>query len=54
MDKRQLAYNLILGALLFVATAHTLLAAFVFDTGLADVGVLVIGVVLVGLVLVNL
>jgi hypothetical protein len=54
MDKRQLASNLILGALLFVAVAHTLLAAFVFDTGLADVGILAIGVVLVGLALVNL
>ncbi|WP_255196585.1 hypothetical protein [Halorarius litoreus] len=54
MDKRQLAANLILGALLFVGVAHTLLATLVFDTGLEEVGVLLIGVVLVGFALVNL
>lgn len=54
MDKRRLAATLLLGALLFAAAFHTVLALFVFDTGLADVGVLVGVVALVGLVLVNL
>ncbi|WP_255150270.1 hypothetical protein [Halorarius halobius] len=53
MDKRTLAYNLLIGAVLLVAVAHTAIA-FVFSTGLADVGALVIAVGLVGLALVNL
>ena len=54
MEKRRLAANLLLGALLFVAALHTVLAAFVFDTGLVDVGGLFIGIALVGLFVVNL
>lgn len=53
MDKRTLAYNLLLAGLLFVAAVHTAVALF-YGTGLADVGVLVVGVVLVGFALVNL
>jgi len=54
MEKRRLAANLLLGGLLFVAVVHTVLALFVFETGLADVGALLIGAVLIGLLAVNL
>lgn len=54
MDKRRLGANLLLAGVLFAAVAHTIVALFVFDTGLEQVGGLVAAVALVGLAIVNL
>ena len=53
MDKRRLAYTLLLVGVLFVAVAHAVVATLFFETGLADVSLLVGAVALVGLALVN-
>lgn len=54
MDKRQLGVNLLLVGLLFVATAHALIALLVFDTGLEQISGLVAALALLGLAFVNL
>jgi hypothetical protein len=53
MDKRRLAYNLLLVGLGFVALLHMALS-FAFDTGLATVSGGVAILALVGLVVINL
>lgn len=54
VDKRRLAYNLVLGALLFVTLLHTVLAVFIFETELEEVSALAAGLLLVWLTFVNL
>jgi hypothetical protein len=51
MDKRRLAYTLLLVGVTFVALLHTALA-FVFDTGLEWIGVLVAGLGVFGILFV--
>ena len=53
MDKRRLAYNLLLVGLGFVALLHAALSV-VFETGLATVSAAVGIMTLVGLLVVNL
>lgn len=53
MEKRRLAYSLLLVGVLFVAGVHAALATLFFETGLTSVSLLVAGVALVGLALVN-
>ena len=52
MDKRRLAYTLLLVGVTFVALLHTALA-YAFDTGLEGIGVLVAGLGLFGVLFVN-
>lgn len=52
MDKRRLAYTLLLVGVTFVALLHTALA-FVFDTGLEWIGVLVAGLGVFGILFVT-
>ncbi len=52
MDKRRLAYTLLLVGVTFVALLHTALA-YAFDTGLEGVGVLVAGLGVLGVLFVN-
>jgi cytochrome bd-type quinol oxidase subunit 1 len=53
MDKRRLAYSLLLVGVLFVAVAHGIIATLFFGTGLSDVSLLVGAVALAGLAIVN-
>ena len=52
MDKRRLAYTLLLVGVTFVALLHTALA-YAFDTGLKGIGVLVAGLGVLGVLFVN-
>jgi hypothetical protein len=53
MQKRKLAYTLLLVGLMFVGVVHFVLATFAFDTGLDDVGILIAGLAFFGILLVN-
>ena len=52
MDKRKLAYTLLLGGITAVALLHIVLA-LAFDTGLAEIGALVAGLGVFGILFVN-
>jgi hypothetical protein len=52
MDKRRLAYTLLLVGVTFVALLHTALA-FAFGTGLEEIGLLVAGLGVFGVLFVN-
>jgi len=53
MQKRKLAYTLLLVGVMFVGVVHSVLATFAFDTGLDQIGLVVAGLSLFGILLVN-
>jgi ABC-type antimicrobial peptide transport system permease subunit len=53
MQKRKLAYTLLLVGLMFVGVVHFVLATFAFDTGLDQIGLLLAGLAFFGILLVN-
>lgn len=53
MQKRKLAYTLLLVGVMFVGVVHFVLATFAFDTGLDQIGLVIAGLSLFGILLVN-